>query len=200
MVHFLSGASAAVSELWARTIPETAPEKKIGRQVSPTLPESLLTLHKYFLYASTTRKLTRERVASSDRDAGYDLEFEIRYPLWYATLYTVADGWRQLALGDEVVSELIDRPEMRLLSDFRNIVVHYRPQYFERRQVAMLDSRAFVAWAHALHSAIGRALLEQMAAPDDAVRILRNEEEQRLLDLRRVDAHLRTEPSSPAPS
>lgn len=64
----------------------------------------------------------------------------------------------------------------------------------------MLDSRAFVAWAHALHSAIGRALLEQMAAPDDAVRILRNEEEQRLLDLRRVDAHLRTEPSSPAPS
>src|SRR5580704_16988360 len=74
---------------------------------------------------------------------------------WYATLYIVIEGWRELRLSDPKVDELLASPNVDLLRRYRNGVFHFQQDYFDHRQIGFFDTAGAKQWLHDLHNAFG---------------------------------------------
>jgi hypothetical protein len=76
---------------------------------------------------------------------------------FYASLYVVVEGWRDLGLEDEEINGLIASENTDLLRRFRNGIFHFQPDVDDERFLAFLDdAEEPVDWARALHSAFAR--------------------------------------------
>jgi len=58
---------------------------------------------------------------------------------WYATLYVVVEGWRELKLSDPAVDALLTVPHLALLKRYRHGVFHFQPDYFYSRYQDFFD-------------------------------------------------------------
>jgi hypothetical protein len=45
---------------------------------------------------------------------------------WYAALYVVIEGWRDLGLADATIDALLQSPNVDLLKRYRNGVFHFQ--------------------------------------------------------------------------
>lgn len=82
---------------------------------------------------------------------------------WYGSLYVVVEGWKQLALHDAKIDQLLRSTNVRLLKLYRNGVFHFQGNYFDDRFAQFMKSSDSVAWVRELHSEFGRFFLEEYA-------------------------------------
>jgi hypothetical protein len=143
--------------------------------------ESIHALHRYFIWANRMRdhlvdlfedeinpfyaRLSAEELESltgqdvSDQLWSIPLFMYLSY--WLAALYIVTEGWQALKLSDERVDARLTDEALTRLRQFRNAVLHYQPEYVDKRvQSVFNDLEGVSRWAHELHDAYSAFFLE----------------------------------------
>ena len=77
---------------------------------------------------------------------------------WYAGLYVVIEGWRELGLHDDVIDELLESPHVKLLRRYRNGAFHYQRKYFDDRFMDFMKPGA-PAWIRSVRHEFSRWFL-----------------------------------------
>src|SRR5437867_5527332 len=130
----------------------------------------LLALHRYYIWALAMRERFLERVPEVKQPEDIPQAFLATVIgtymcYWYATLYVVVEGWRDLRLEDEVLHQLVSSPNVDLLRRFRNGVFHFQREYHDEHFFDLLRSGASVVnWVHDLNREFGRYFLERLGA------------------------------------
>jgi len=90
-----------------------------------------------------------------------EIESFLYFSYWYAGLFVVIEGWRELNLHDAVVDRLLESPNVDLLRRYRNGVFHFQPDYFDKRVTDFIAAaRETVPWVRELTLQFGRFFLE----------------------------------------
>lgn len=91
-----------------------------------------------------------------------DADYNGTLILWLASLYVVADAWKELGKSDETISSLLENYEdyFQSMRRFRNAVYHYQPTPFcDKLSDFLRPTSEVLAWATALQFEFQRALL-----------------------------------------
>jgi hypothetical protein len=76
---------------------------------------------------------------------------------WYAGLFVVSEGWKELKLSDPEINALLKSPHLNKLRRFRHGVYHFQPDYFDQRFMdALALGKDFDEWAESLMLAFAR--------------------------------------------
>jgi len=126
------------------------------------------TLHRYFIWANMMRTQFDERLRQSkgrdDADGGIKIEQFAYMSYWYAGLYVLIEGWREMSLTDENIDALLISPNVELLRRYRNGVCHFQADYFDQRFTGFMGAgRQVVDWVRSLNREFGRYFLELAA-------------------------------------
>jgi hypothetical protein len=128
----------------------------------------IVMLSKYFTWASYMKgKFDKVVVKVTDNTAWNDpvsIEMFMFMSHWYATLYVVIEGWRDLGLHDPVVDDLLKSPNVDFLRLYRNGVSHFQRHYFDQRYMPFLKNPGSVQWVRSLHEAFFKYLNAWFAA------------------------------------
>lgn len=135
------------------------------------LRSATFTLHRYYMWANRMRVHFDEKVPvfaeqlKKDPDiwTNEGIEAFMYMSYWYAGLYVVVEGWRQLKLSDTEVDALLAVADnVALLKKYRHGVYHYQKNYFDKRFVNfMTKGQDIVAWVRELNRAFGGFFLGQ---------------------------------------
>ena len=121
----------------------------------------LLALQRYWNWADHMYKHYREREASYTDERKAHWEPYLAY--WLGGLFVVCEGWRRLALTDDIVDKLLkDKAKLGLLELYRHGAFHYQRDYFDRRFLNVWDDAKFWLWVRRLHRALGRAVKDDV--------------------------------------
>lgn len=142
--------------------------------------DAIFTLHRYFIWANKLREHLEEtlrqqgpmpdthpRMTDSERESTEQAARQWLLPVffygsyWLASLYVVLEGWQALQLQDAKVDRLMDREFVDLLRRHRNAILHYQPQYLDRRVEALVIDSAGTRAGHAreVHDALSEYFL-----------------------------------------
>lgn len=143
----------------------------VGR---PTAPErrDIHTLHRYYIWQNKMRELFYEELQSAAArnvpiEIGSNEQIRVFHYMsyWYAGLFVVIEGWREMGLQDQEIANLLDSPNVDLLRRYRNGVFHFQRTYFDERFLAFIrDGEDVVDWVRSLNSAFGRFFLNAFQA------------------------------------
>ncbi|OJT22440.1 hypothetical protein BO221_21910 [Archangium sp. Cb G35] len=133
-------------------------------------------LHHYFMQASIMRELVKacqkagapwlevldELPEKSEfRDQLVAMEFMRVISIWYAMLYVVIEGYRELKLVDGQLDSLLASKNVDQLRLYRNALFHFQKNYPESPKVfGVLNNEAFPDWAKRVHRAFDRFFSE----------------------------------------
>jgi hypothetical protein len=126
------------------------------------MPPEILTLHRYFIWAD--RMWTHfDEVLDSGADAlegaGF-IESFLYMSYWYAGLYVVIEGWKELRLSDAAIDEILQSSNVELLRRYRNGVFHFQCNYNDKRfEEFMARGDDAVTWVRRLNEQFGRFFL-----------------------------------------
>ena len=81
---------------------------------------------------------------------------------WYASLYVVVEGYRELDLHDPEIDQLIDSATVDKLRRFRNAVYHYQELWLSPKRLDFLQEESGPEWLGRLHSRLGSFLLDEL--------------------------------------
>ncbi len=148
-----------------------------GASVPDTSPfDGVFALHRYFVWANYMRtcfddESFRRRPNSGKGTTALADKGWIFMSYWYAGLYVVIEGWRELGLADPTVDELLRSPNVDLLRLYRNGVCHFQQTYFSHRFDGFVGSEHNpVEWVRELNRQFGRYFLNwhrrQRGEPD----------------------------------
>jgi hypothetical protein len=142
---------------------------------------SILTLHRYFCWASKLQKLAKEAAAVHEETARTEREqsgadfgnasaealewlelsqlissdFGLYLFHYYGTLYIVIEGFRELKIQDAAIEKLLSSPNTDALRRTRNGAFHFQRDYFSPKLLDReLDQDRFINWVEALHGAL----------------------------------------------
>jgi len=130
------------------------------------LDDKIYTLHCYFIWADKMRTnfdliLRKNPNWESDRKAQIESRLYMSY--WYAGLYVVIEGWRELKLQDEKIGILLQSPNTNLLHRYRNGVFHFQAKYDDPRFEDFYNkAQEPVKWVRELNSELGRYFLSEI--------------------------------------
>jgi hypothetical protein len=121
------------------------------------------SLHRYFLWANRMKGHCEEalREQGTRPDGGMELREWLSAPFayscyWFATLYVVVEGMRDLRLTSPALDSLLhDQEKVERLRRFRNGVFHYQGDYFDRRFKDFM-AEPYFNWARRLHDEISK--------------------------------------------
>jgi len=130
------------------------------------LQRATFTLHRYFIWANRMRTHFDELLAARGaRIAVDDVEIFLYMSYWYAALYVVIEGWRELRLKDEVIDHLLESANVDLLRRYRHGVFHFQREYYDERFLQFIrEGQETVPWVRELNQAFGRYFLEWIDA------------------------------------
>lgn len=75
---------------------------------------------------------------------------------WYAGLYVVIEGWKELGLTDSTIDGLLASPNVDLLRRYRNGAFHFQKTYFDERFTDFMKTeKQTVEWIRDLNKAFG---------------------------------------------
>ena len=82
-----------------------------------TIPETIISLHRYFIHANKMRELFYEVLErnKNHETKEFQIESTMYMSIWYGLLYTVIEGWRRLNLSDEQINNLLQSNNVDLL-------------------------------------------------------------------------------------
>ena len=126
-------------------------------------------LHRYFIWADRMRfhfdQELKKRASFLPDTFELEVEEFMYISLWYAQLYTVIEGWKELGLKDDVVNALIAQNDyIELLRRYRNGVDHFQKDYFDSRFTSFVAQSGSAIWARDLHQALSRYFLQRLGA------------------------------------
>ena len=84
-----------------------------------------------------------------------------RLSTWYALLYVVIEGYKELKLQDEGIDELLRREDLvDSLRRFRNAIFHYQENPFSEKFLGFIEAEGSEVWPRKLNAAY-KAFFEQ---------------------------------------
>jgi len=110
----------------------------------PTLEEALISLHRYFLSASTFRSQYGKLLPSIITSPDAKLQAQIFLEEWYAKLQVVVDGWNIIKKqystfqSDSVIDGLLSgftKKQHTAIKDHRDGTYHFRPKYYDDKRM-----------------------------------------------------------------
>jgi hypothetical protein len=122
-----------------------------GMGPTPWTPRSS-SFTEYFLWAETMRTdyaALAERVGINDESVY--LTPYLSY--WYAGLYVVIEGWRELRLSDKRVDPLVSSSSVGVLRRWRNGAFHFQRRYVDQRFLEWVRAPGAGEWLDGLHAA-----------------------------------------------
>lgn len=137
-----------------------------GPKVSKQQP--IFSLHRYYVWANRMRThfdeklpvLAEQLKSGSTTVTNEQIEAYLYMSYWYAGLYVVIEGWRQLRLVDPVVDGLLKSPNVGLLKRYRNGVFHFQRDYYDKRFTDfMAEGQSAVDWVRELNRELGAFFL-----------------------------------------
>ncbi len=132
---------------------------------TPKIPPEV-ALHRYFIWANKMRTdfdvLLAKRKNIKVPESLILIEDNMYMSYWYAGLYVVIEGWRELKLEDTAIDNLLSREGyVELLRRYRNGVFHYQKDYFDSRFADVWSqNKDFVTWVRELNGQFGRYFLQ----------------------------------------
>ena len=137
---------------------------------SRTNSQSLVALHRYYIWANRLRehfdRVVESRITTPESRVPDDILLASDHGLfmshWYAALYVVVEGWQRLNLQDPRIDKLLESPNVGFLKQYRHFVCHYHPEYYDEKMAGFMSSADSVEWVRALNRELGRYFLEQM--------------------------------------
>jgi hypothetical protein len=140
--------------------------------------EDLLSLHRYFLAANQQRELFDRLITEYAEEHGEPPRYGgemwneswLAMSYWYAGLYVVIEGWRDLGMHDDRVDALLTSPNVDLLRLYRNGTFHYQSRYWSEKFLALIrDGEDVPTWVRELNRMFGRYFLVRFGRiPPDA--------------------------------
>jgi len=126
---------------------------------------SIYTLHRYYIWANKLRtdfyQVLGNHVPSDIVSTKSGFEELLYMSYWYASLYVVIEGWRDLNLNDSKIDILLSSPNVDLLKRYRNGVFHFQKNYFDNRfSDLIVNGINVVEWITELNREFGRFFLE----------------------------------------
>lgn len=100
------------------------------------------------------RYLAWEKPKHQSDEMRADWELIALMSTWYASLWVVVEGWREIPLSDPSVDKLIASNEqyVDLLRRFRNSAFHYQPRIGDKKVMELLaEGEPAVHWICLLH-------------------------------------------------
>lgn len=124
----------------------------------------IVTLHRYYIWANKMRtdfdEILKKKLHKTIPDDQYEIESNLYMSYWYAALYVVIEGWKELGLRDDKIDILLDSPNVELLRRYRNCVFHFQLEYYDERFLKfMRDGINCVEWIRNLNLEFGRYFL-----------------------------------------
>lgn len=122
----------------------------------------VFSLHRYFAWCAEMREhyiqvgmqVSPTPSFFDNPDAGRAFMY---MSYWYAGLYVVCEGWKELKLSDPEIDALLASPHREKLKRFRHGVYHYQADYFDQRFMgALVAGKDFADWAESLMLAFAR--------------------------------------------
>jgi hypothetical protein len=136
------------------------PWKSLASDGSHSQIPPLVTLHRYFIWANQMRVHFDEILLEREL-AGVQIESFLYMSYWYAGLYVVIEGWRELDLTDDVIDAMLQSPNVDLLRRYRNGVFHFQKEYNDERFMTfMKEGNDSVSWVPSLNQQFGRYFLD----------------------------------------
>jgi len=125
------------------------------------MTEAEWALHRYFIWANAMRtRFDAELAKRTGSDGPMTIEEFMYMSLWYAQLFTVIDGWRELKLEDGYIDGLLaDEEKIKLLQRYRNGVAHFQKTYFDGRFERFVATSGTARWVRELDEAFGSYFL-----------------------------------------
>ena len=123
----------------------------------PTYAESV-TLHRYYIWANKFRTHFDGLITGADLKLNLPPVWFADEPglflsYWYAALYVVIEGWKELGFQDAEIDALLTSPNVKRLKRYRNGVCHFQPKYLDERFLEMMRSPDSVQWVRSLNLA-----------------------------------------------
>ncbi len=130
-----------------------------------------ITLHRYFIWADRMRVhydnvLKTSFLGSTKPEFGSPeyINAILYMSYWYAGMYVVVEGWRDLRLSDSRIDELLNSPNTNLLKRYRHGVFHFQRKYWDERFIEFIrDGEKAVKWIGELRKEFSRFFLEELA-------------------------------------
>ena len=117
----------------------------------------VVVLSKYFTWASYMRtefdKVLPKFTKTTPWNDPVAIEMFMFMSHWYATLYVVVEGWRELDLHAPEIDRLLESPNVEMLKRYRHGVYHFQKTYFDKRYMPFMNSPGAVLWVRGLHQA-----------------------------------------------
>lgn len=125
----------------------------------------LVALHKHWCIADAVRVVIGTPIMKPEQEAEaikrYGQEFALlgehasmvaRISVWYALLYVVVEGYRDLKQEFEPMDALLQQEEyVNLLRLFRNATFHYQEDPLSEKIIGFLDKKDSEHWIHELN-------------------------------------------------
>jgi hypothetical protein len=126
---------------------------------------SLVTLHRYFIWANRMRVHFDEIISKSELGRAPEIESFLYMSYWYAALYVVIEGWREIGLADAAIDALLQSPNVDLLRRYRNGVFHFQKDYNDEKFQSFMRGEDTVSWVRSLNQQFDRYFLDHLRAP-----------------------------------
>lgn len=126
--------------------------------------KEIFTLHRYYIWSDRMRvhfdDVLRRRKATKNSKDTFDLDSMLYMSYWYAGLYTVIEGWKELKLSDQNIDNLLCSKNVALLKRYRNGTFHFQKTYYDSRFTNLITKgQNVVEWIRSLNSELGRWFL-----------------------------------------
>jgi len=126
-------------------------------------------VHRYWIWGNRMREhccaaLDRDKRPRDGSDLSWfadDIGMFMSY--WYAGLYVIIEGWKELVLHDPKIDPLLDSPHVEELRRYRNGVCHFQKKYLDDRFMEIChQSPSSVPWVRKLTRTFGEYFLRTL--------------------------------------
>jgi hypothetical protein len=132
----------------------------------------LASLHKHFLAADAVKQLMFAKIPVDSstsklppelQEAAQQFSSMLRLQIFYALIYVVVEGYKELGCKDEGVDRLLENTEyVDNMRRFRNANFHYQEDSFSPKLVDFLHSEGSEDWVRGLYFALDRFFTEKL--------------------------------------
>lgn len=128
--------------------------------------EQLLAFHRYFIWTNKMRIHFDELVGPTGKRTFNEIvEISFVEPYlsyWYAGLYVLIEGWKELHLYDPTIDDLLESNNVDLLRRYRNGTFHFQEVYFDGRFTNFIEDISSAEWARRLNREFERFIMEAL--------------------------------------
>lgn len=132
--------------------------------------KKLIALHMHWCIADSVKQFVSADL-STDGDASLSPELRAigelhsrfhRLSTWYALLYVVIEGYKELQLRDETIDALLAEEEfVDALRRFRNAIFHYQKNPMSEKYLGFIEAENSHVWPRKLNAAF-KAFFEKV--------------------------------------